>query len=140
MVLLKTDRLIISLSVLVFDWTALCRQVETDGEHFLRDLRKDVQKNIGFDGIMRVRTSTGERRAGSVESHLAPDCLVCLCPASGFRATDFFGSVHMNNTTDVEMAGVDCDRAVTVEFKHDDALSEESGALLQVRPFIRGTE
>lgn len=39
----------------------LCRrQVEADGEHFLRDLRKDVQKSIGFDVIMRVRTSTGE--------------------------------------------------------------------------------
>lgn len=38
----------------------------------------------------------------------------------------------MNNTTDVEMAAVDCDKAVTVEFKHDDKLSEDSGALIQV--------
>lgn len=38
----------------------------------------------------------------------------------------------MNNTTDVEMAAVDCDKAVTVEFKHDDTLSEETGALMQV--------
>uniref|UniRef100_A0A8D3ACW6 SEC24 homolog D, COPII coat complex component n=1 Tax=Scophthalmus maximus TaxID=52904 RepID=A0A8D3ACW6_SCOMX len=82
-------------------------QVETDGEHFLRDLRKDVQKSIGFDAIMRVRTSTG------------------------FRATDFFGAIHMNNTTDIEMAAVDCDKALTVEFKHDDTLSEESGAFMQ---------
>ncbi|KAF7656452.1 hypothetical protein LDENG_00040960 [Lucifuga dentata] len=82
-------------------------QVETDGEHFLRDLRKDVQKSIGFDAIMRIRTSTG------------------------FRATDFFGAIHMNNTTDTEMAAVDCDKAVTVEFKHDDTLSEETGAFLQ---------
>uniref|UniRef100_A0A668W801 SEC24 homolog D, COPII coat complex component n=1 Tax=Oreochromis aureus TaxID=47969 RepID=A0A668W801_OREAU len=82
-------------------------QVETDGEHFLRDLRKDVQKSIGFDAIMRVRTSTG------------------------FRATDFFGGIYMNNTTDVEMAAVDCDKGMTVEFKHDDTLSEETGALMQ---------
>uniref|UniRef100_A0AAX7U156 SEC24 homolog D, COPII coat complex component n=1 Tax=Astatotilapia calliptera TaxID=8154 RepID=A0AAX7U156_ASTCA len=82
-------------------------QIETDGEHFLRDLRKDVQKSIGFDAIMRVRTSTG------------------------FRATDFFGGIYMNNTTDVEMAAVDCDNGVTVEFKHDDTLSEETGALMQ---------
>ncbi|KAK9524686.1 hypothetical protein VZT92_017057 [Zoarces viviparus] len=82
-------------------------QVETDGEHFLRDLRKDVQKSIGFDAIMRVRTSTG------------------------FRATEFFGAVHMNNTTDIEMAAVDCNNALTVEFKHDDTLSEETGALMQ---------
>ncbi|XP_033839368.1 protein transport protein Sec24D [Periophthalmus magnuspinnatus] len=82
-------------------------QVETDGEHFLRDLRKDVQKPIGFDAVMRVRTSTG------------------------FRATDFFGAIHMNNTTDVEMAAVDCDKAITVEFKHDDSLGEDTGALIQ---------
>ncbi|XP_051284770.1 protein transport protein Sec24D isoform X2 [Dicentrarchus labrax] len=82
-------------------------QVETDGEHFLRELRKDVQKNIGFDAIMRVRTSTG------------------------FRATDFFGAIHMNNTTDIEMAAVDCEKALTVELKHDDTLSEETGALMQ---------
>uniref|UniRef100_A0A7N9ASZ6 SEC24 homolog D, COPII coat complex component n=1 Tax=Mastacembelus armatus TaxID=205130 RepID=A0A7N9ASZ6_9TELE len=75
--------------------------------HFLRDLRKDVQKSVGFDAIMRVRTSTG------------------------FRATDFFGAVHMNNTTDIEMAAVDCDKAVTVELKHDDTLSEETGAHMQ---------
>lgn len=82
-------------------------QMEIDGDHFLRDLRKDVQKTIGFDAVMRVRTSTG------------------------FRATDFFGAVHMNNTTDVEMAAVDCDKAVTVEFKHDDNLAEETGAFIQ---------
>lgn len=52
--------------------------------------------------------------------------------SAGFRATDFFGAVHMNNTTDVEMAAVDCDKALTVEYKHDDTLSEETGAFLQV--------
>lgn len=39
----------------------------------------------------------------------------------------------MNNTTDIEMAAVDCDKAVTVELKHDDTLSEETGAFIQVR-------
>lgn len=55
-----------------------------------------------------------------------------LCLSPGFRATDFFGAIHMNNTTDIEMAAVDCDKAVTVEFKHDDTLNEETGALIQV--------
>uniref|UniRef100_A0A4W3GYE0 SEC24 homolog D, COPII coat complex component n=1 Tax=Callorhinchus milii TaxID=7868 RepID=A0A4W3GYE0_CALMI len=82
-------------------------QIQTDAEHFLNDLRKDVQKPIGFDAIMRVRTSTG------------------------FRATDFLGSMYMNNTTDVELAAIDCDKAITVEFKHDDKLNEENGALIQ---------
>uniref|UniRef100_A0A672MEW8 Protein transport protein Sec24D-like n=1 Tax=Sinocyclocheilus grahami TaxID=75366 RepID=A0A672MEW8_SINGR len=80
---------------------------QVNGQQFLSDLRRDVEKSIGFDAIMRVRTGTG------------------------FRATDFFGAIYMNNTTDVEMAAVDCDKAVTVEFKHDDTLSEESGAVMQ---------
>nr|XP_021410654.1 protein transport protein Sec24D isoform X1 [Lonchura striata domestica] len=82
-------------------------QLDTDSSQFLSDLRKDVQKKMGFDATMRVRTSTG------------------------FRATDFFGAMYMNNTTDVEMAAVDCDKAVTVEFKHDDKLNEDTGALIQ---------
>ncbi|XP_078399367.1 protein transport protein Sec24D [Cetorhinus maximus] len=82
-------------------------QIQTDAEHFLNNLRKDVQKPIGFDAIMRVRTNTG------------------------FRATDFLGSMYMNNTTDVEVAAIDCDKAITVEFKHDDKLNEENGALIQ---------
>ncbi|NXX83230.1 SC24C protein, partial [Urocolius indicus] len=82
-------------------------QLETDQERFLNDLRRDVQKEVGFDAVMRVRTSTG------------------------IRATDFFGAFYMSNTTDVEMAGLDCDKTITVEFKHDDKLSEDSGALLQ---------
>ncbi|XP_056432110.1 protein transport protein Sec24D-like [Gadus chalcogrammus] len=68
---------------------------------------KDVEKPIGFDAIMRV------------------------CTSSGFRATDFFGGVYMNNTTDVELAAMDCDHAITVELKHDDTLSEETGAFMQ---------
>uniref|UniRef100_A0A2K6LB65 SEC24 homolog C, COPII coat complex component n=1 Tax=Rhinopithecus bieti TaxID=61621 RepID=A0A2K6LB65_RHIBE len=51
--------------------------------------------------------------------------------ASGIRAVDFFGAFYMSNTTDVELAGLDGDKTVTVEFKHDDRLNEESGALLQ---------
>ncbi|KAK7122366.1 hypothetical protein R3I94_019479 [Phoxinus phoxinus] len=82
-------------------------QSSTDQERFLNDLRRDVQKPMGFDAVMRVRTSTG------------------------IRATDFFGSFYMSNTTDVELAGLDCDKTVTVEFRHDDKLSEETGALMQ---------
>ncbi|XP_032279655.1 protein transport protein Sec24C isoform X3 [Phoca vitulina] len=84
-----------------------CFQVENDQERFLSDLRRDVQKVVGFDAVMRVRTSTG------------------------IRAVDFFGAFYMSNTTDVELAGLDGDKTVTVEFKHDDRLNEESGALLQ---------
>lgn len=35
-------------------------QAQADQERFLNDLRRDVQKLVGFDAVMRVRTSTGE--------------------------------------------------------------------------------
>ncbi|XP_072881423.1 protein transport protein Sec24C-like isoform X2 [Hemitrygon akajei] len=82
-------------------------QAQADGERFLNDLHRDVRKVIGFDAVMRVRTSTG------------------------IRATDFFGSFYMSNTTDVELAALDCDKTITVEFKHDDKLNEENGAQIQ---------
>lgn len=82
-------------------------QAETDGERFLEDLAMEVGRPIGFDAIMRVRTSTG------------------------IRATDFWGSFYMSNTTDVEFAAVDCDKAVSVEIKYDDKLPEEGGAFVQ---------
>lgn len=62
--------------------------------------------------------------------------MLCFNLAAGFRATDFFGAIYMNNTTDVEMAAIDCDKAVTVEFKHDDKLNEDTGALIQVKTLI----
>ncbi len=38
-------------------------QAPSDQERFLNDLRRDVQKQMGFDAVMRVRTSTGEYSA-----------------------------------------------------------------------------
>ena len=37
----------------------------------------------------------------------------------------------MSNTTDVELASLDSDKAVTVEVKHDDKLTEGDGAFAQ---------
>ncbi|MFT7817165.1 protein transport protein Sec24C-like isoform X3 [Arapaima gigas] len=95
-------------------------QAQTDRDRFLNDLRRDVQKPMGFDAVMRVRTSTGE----CTTRH-------SICLLSCIRATDFFGSFYMSNTTDVELAGLDSDKAITVEFRHDDKLSEDTGALMQ---------
>ena len=45
---------------------------------------------------------------------------------------DFTGALFMNNTTDVELAAVDCDKSILVELKHDDKITEEYGAYIQV--------
>uniref|UniRef100_A0A914VCD2 Protein transport protein Sec24C n=1 Tax=Plectus sambesii TaxID=2011161 RepID=A0A914VCD2_9BILA len=71
-----------------------------DGERFLADLQHDIERPIAFDAMMRVRTSTG------------------------IRPTGFYGSFHMQNTTDIELAGIDCDKCINVEIRHDDKLDE----------------
>ncbi|XP_038060982.1 protein transport protein Sec24C-like [Patiria miniata] len=83
-------------------------QAANDGERFIQDLTNNIQRPIGFDAVLRVRTSTG------------------------IRPTDFFGNFYMANTTDVELAAIDSDKAITVEIKHDDKLSEDAGAFVQV--------
>ena len=45
---------------------------------------------------------------------------------------DFLGNFYMSNTTDVELAIVDCDKSITCEIKHDDKLNEAEGAYVQV--------
>lgn len=108
-------------------------QAQSDQERFLNDLRRDIQKLVGFDAVMRVRTSTGESPVPEDQRKTNQLVFVdTLSVRSGIRATDFYGSFFMSNTTDVELAGLDCDKAITVEFKHDDKLSEETGALMQV--------
>lgn len=83
-------------------------QADLDGERLITDIKRDVIRPIAFDAIMRVRTSTG------------------------VRATDFYGHFFMSNTTDMELASIDCDKAVAIEIKHDDKLTEEDGVYIQV--------
>lgn len=82
-------------------------QADIDGQRFLEDLKRTIQRPIAFDAIMRVRTSTG------------------------VRPTDFYGSYYMSNTTDVELAATDSDKAITVEIKHDDKLADEDTVFIQ---------
>ncbi|XP_025201157.1 protein transport protein Sec24D isoform X3 [Melanaphis sacchari] len=82
-------------------------QAEVDGQRFLSDLKHDISRPTVFDAVMRVRTSTGT------------------------RPTDFYGHFFMSNSTDVELASIDCDKAIAIEVKHDDKLDEQDGVLVQ---------
>lgn len=52
----------------------------------MSDLKHDISRPTVFDAVMRVRTSTGT------------------------RPTDFYGHFFMSNSTDVELAAIDCDK------------------------------
>lgn len=61
-------------------------QADIDGERLISDVINNISRPIAFDAVMRVRTSTG------------------------VRATDFYGHYFMSNTTDMELASIDCDK------------------------------
>jgi len=73
----------------------------------VKEVRKIITRRHGFDAIMRVRTS------------------------QGLRPVDFYGSFVMENTTDMEMAGVDEDKSVLVRCQYDDKLPENKDACFQ---------
>ncbi|KAL7043785.1 hypothetical protein ACKWTF_001663 [Chironomus riparius] len=83
-------------------------QSDIDGERLVADICKNVNRPVAFDTVMRVRTSTGT------------------------RPTDFYGHFFMSNTTDMEIAGIDCDKSVAVEIRHDDKLPPEDNVYVQV--------
>ncbi|GAB0097932.1 SEC24C [Sergentomyia squamirostris] len=83
-------------------------QADIDGERLIRDVVKNISRPIAFDGVMRVRSSTG------------------------IRPTDFYGHFFMSNTTDMEIASIDSDKAVAIEIKHDDKLPPEENVYIQV--------
>ena len=82
-------------------------QVNKDANRLIEDLKLNISRNIAFDAVMRVRTSTG------------------------VRPIDFFGHFFMSNTHDIEFACIDSSKSVVIEIKHDDKLTEEDGVYMQ---------
>lgn len=83
-------------------------QADIDGKRFISDLKKNISNLVAFDVVMRVRTSTG------------------------IRPTDFYGNLFMSNTTDIEIAAINCNQSISIEIKHDDKLSPEENVYIQV--------
>lgn len=70
-------------------------QAQSDQERFLKDLRRDIQKLVGFDAVMRVRTSTGESpvledKKGTVEqkTHVTTDIIHLFVGALSFQGSE----------------------------------------------------
>nr|CAH8862866.1 unnamed protein product [Trichobilharzia regenti] len=85
-----------------------CFQADLQGEQFIADLQHTLRNLRAFNAVMRVRTSTG------------------------IRPVEFFGNCYLPNTTDVELASITSDMAITVELRHDDKLQEGELVFIQV--------
>ncbi len=62
---------------------------------------------LGMQAVMRARVSTG------------------------LSVSDYFGNYTRKSPTDIEVGGLDCDKAFTVVVKHDEKLKEENPMYLQ---------
>ncbi|VDP62671.1 unnamed protein product, partial [Schistosoma curassoni] len=83
-------------------------KADLQGHQFIADLQRTLTNLQAFNAVMRVRTSTG------------------------IRPVEFFGNCYLPNTTDVELASVSSDMAITAELRHDDKLQEGEHVFIQV--------
>ena len=44
---------------------------------------------------------------------------------------DYLGNVNLSKNQDLEFATIDCDKAILVNFKHDDKLDEKTESVIQ---------
>ncbi|KAF9973898.1 COPII coat Sec23p-Sfb3p heterodimer component [Actinomortierella ambigua] len=79
-----------------------------DGFKLRGNIARLVQRPFGFNALMRVRCS------------------------AGLRIAEHFGNLHMKNSTDVELAGLDSEKAYGVLVKHEGRLDEKTEASFQV--------
>ncbi|KAG0229526.1 COPII coat Sec23p-Sfb3p heterodimer component [Actinomortierella wolfii] len=79
-----------------------------DGFKLRGTIARLVQRPFGFNALMRVRCS------------------------AGLRVAEHFGNFHMKNSTDLELAGLDSEKAFGVLVKHEGRLDEKTEASFQV--------
>jgi len=52
-------------------------------------------------------------------------------PLAGLKISDYHGNFYMKNATDIEMAGLDSQKAFGIIMKHDGKLDEKSESSIQ---------
>ncbi|CAG8583784.1 1871_t:CDS:10 [Diversispora eburnea] len=80
---------------------------QKDGEKFAYELKHNLTREFGYNALMRIRCS------------------------NGLKVTDHFGNFNMRNTTDLELAGIDSDKAFGALLKYDGKLDEKTDAYIQ---------
>lgn len=70
-------------------------------------LNHDLQRETGFDGVLRIRCS------------------------DGLQVMDHYGNCHMSVYTECDLAGIDEDKAIAVVLKHDGKLDVNRGVSFQ---------
>ncbi|KAF0507910.1 ER to Golgi transport-related protein [Gigaspora margarita] len=80
---------------------------QRDGEKFVHELKQNFSREFGYNALMRIRCS------------------------NGLKVADHFGNFNMRNATDIELAGIDSDKAFGALLKYDGKLDEKTDAYIQ---------
>ncbi|ORX60553.1 hypothetical protein DM01DRAFT_1332696 [Hesseltinella vesiculosa] len=83
-----------------FNFTADATIVQHQLDH-------DVHRELGYDGVLRIRCS------------------------DGLQVIDHYGNCHMSTYTDMELAGIDEDKAMAAVLKHDSKLDPNRNVAFQ---------
>lgn len=79
-----------------------------DNKHSIAyQLNHDIHRQTGYDGVLRIRCS------------------------DGLQVMDHYGACHMSTYTDVDMTGIDQDKAIAAVMKHDGKLDLNRGVSFQ---------
>jgi len=78
-----------------------------DKEPFSNELARNIKKTYGFEGLLRVRTS------------------------SGLKVKEYYGNFNTKNEFDLQLAGIDSESAIGVQLQHEGTLDEKTDSALQ---------
>ncbi|KAI8073006.1 Sec23/Sec24 trunk domain-containing protein [Gongronella butleri] len=79
----------------------------TDASTIHSQLDRDIHRELGYDGILRIRC------------------------CDGLQVIDHYGNCNMSTYTDMELAGIDEDKAMAAVLKHDSKLDASRGVSFQ---------
>ncbi|OLY77779.1 Protein transport protein Sec24C [Smittium mucronatum] len=82
--------------------------VDRDGPRFTSDLKYDATRNMGFNGVLRIRCS------------------------DGLRIAEYYGNMYMRNHVDVELPIITSDTSLAATLKHDGKLNENEDVYFQI--------
>ncbi|OMJ26584.1 Protein transport protein Sec24C [Smittium culicis] len=82
--------------------------IDRDGPRFAADLINDATRNMGFNGVLRIRCS------------------------DGLRVAEYYGNMYMRNHVDVELPIITSDTSLGATLKHDGKLNEKEDVYFQI--------
>lgn len=92
-------------------------------------LDHDLHRETGFDGVLRIRCSDGNVVIPYSKIALSYQCVFFTV---GLQVVDHYGNCHMSTYTDMDLAGIDQDKAMAAVLKHDSKLDVNRNVCFQM--------